>query len=412
MRRQLERQHAHWVSATHALLDLSRLAASTAWSGLGNDLGVELRRDLLLAVGRLRGQLDEIGGRLAGVSDEADMMPLQRDLVKFRRAYLRVETTLDFFGDAINSRTSEAMGGLLRACDVLATRSMEPLLLPLGRRVPRVLTWIDRGLGAAILKADLPLWDPQIRIGVAVVKVTRHNLLRPTALIHETGHQVAHVLGWTPQIKRVIEHAVVGDRQRALRWSSWASEIVADLYAFAHTGFAAVATLHDVVASESEIVTGLNELDPHPSGWLRVLLGCAMCRVSWGAGPWDVLERDWRNTYPLDGLPVAHRGILERAAVDVDPIARALLDAEYVALGRRRLAALVDPDRVSPRSLAELEKKAGAALFVSSQWVSQECLRLLALSGFKLATDPSSYGAATEQQRAWMEHLARLTQSA
>ena len=42
-----------------------------------------------------------------------------------------------------------------------ATKSMAPLLQPMGKSVPPVLTYIDKGLGASILKAGLRLWDGQ-----------------------------------------------------------------------------------------------------------------------------------------------------------------------------------------------------------------------------------------------------------
>ena len=84
---------------------------------------------------------------------------LQQRLLAFRRKFIRAETTLDFYADAINTRTSPHMAGLLRACDILAHRSMSPLLDQLGHTTPVVLTYIDKGLGASILKAGLRLWD-------------------------------------------------------------------------------------------------------------------------------------------------------------------------------------------------------------------------------------------------------------
>jgi hypothetical protein len=309
MRLQLERQLAHWTAATVALEDLSRLAAPAAWSALGNELGLELRRDLLAAVARLRRKLEALRAELAAARAEESLAAVARSVRGFRRDYLRVERTLDFFGDAINTRTSAELGGLLRACDALARQAMAQVLEPLGVRVPAVLTYVDHGLGAAVLKAELPLWDPATRLPVAAVKVTRHNLLRPTALLHEAGHQVAHLLRWTPELAQVLEAAVPADAARARRWSAWASEILGDLFAFVHTGYAAVATLHDVVASDAEQVTQLSALDPHPPGWLRVLLGCAMCRAAWGAGPWDALERDWRAGYPLTGVAPPRRAV-------------------------------------------------------------------------------------------------------
>jgi hypothetical protein len=37
---------------------------------------------------------------------------------------------------------------------------------------------------------------------VAAIKGTRHNLLRPSSVIHEAGHQLTHMLGWTDQLTR------------------------------------------------------------------------------------------------------------------------------------------------------------------------------------------------------------------
>ena len=48
---------------------------------------------------------------------------------------------------------------LLRACDTLAYRSMAQILDQIGQPTPAVLTYIDKGLGASILKAGLRLWD-------------------------------------------------------------------------------------------------------------------------------------------------------------------------------------------------------------------------------------------------------------
>src|SRR5206468_11458382 len=111
---------------------------------------------------------------------------------------------------------------LLRACDILCMKSMQELLQPLNKEVPAVLTYIDKGVGASILKAGLRLWDGNIS-PLAAIKITQHNLFRPTAIIHETGHQVAHILDWNEQLavalsKNLNHHPeVVG-----ISFSSWA----------------------------------------------------------------------------------------------------------------------------------------------------------------------------------------------
>ena len=162
---------------------------------------------------------------------------LRRRILRFRTRYLQVETALDFYWHAINSRTTPRLAALLRSCDILATRSMEDVLVPLRRDVPPVLTYVDKGLGASILRAGLRLWDGGSLSPAAAIKVTRQNLYRPTALIHETGHQVAHIVGWNDELAAAFARELRESAEVASAWSSWASEVAADTFAFAHTGY-------------------------------------------------------------------------------------------------------------------------------------------------------------------------------
>ena len=47
-------------------------------------------------------------------------------------------------------------------------------------------------------------------------------------------------------------------------FSGWSSEIAADAFAFAHTGFASVAALHGVVSGTPRAVFSYHQHDPHP----------------------------------------------------------------------------------------------------------------------------------------------------
>ena len=47
-----------------------------------------------------------------------------------------------------------------------------------------------RSVSSADLRAGIPLWDRAHPSPAAAIKLTRHNLSFPTALLHETGHQV------------------------------------------------------------------------------------------------------------------------------------------------------------------------------------------------------------------------------
>src|SRR5918994_7461833 len=262
---QLALQVAHWTRATARLQDLDDLAPPSAWSSLERYLGLSIRRYLSEVVAQLDREATLLQAALAAAFSAADLLSVRRQLLAYRKRYVRVETTLDFFADAINTRTNPRMAGYMRACDTLAHRSMTQLLDQLGKPTPVVLTYTDKGLGASIMKAGLRLWDDTSMNPVAAIKITRHNLLRPTALIHEAGHQVAHIAGWNEELASALG-AGLGDAPAGVAeaWASWASEIAADAFAFVHTGYASVAALHDVLAGEGTFVFQHAAADPHP----------------------------------------------------------------------------------------------------------------------------------------------------
>jgi hypothetical protein len=189
IRLQTDRQVAHWLLAA-SRLTLDDLASPDAWSQLEQYLGVSLRKHLQGVIDRLIRSADVLNSMNRSAQTPAELVELRRRLLAFRRQFLRAETTLDYFADAIATRTNARTAALLRACDSLAYRSMSQILDPIGKPTPVVMTYIDKGLGASILKAGLRLWDAGALSPVAAVKITRHNLLRPTAVIHEAGHRL------------------------------------------------------------------------------------------------------------------------------------------------------------------------------------------------------------------------------
>lgn len=344
--------------------------------------------------------------RLATARTTADLQAVRQSLVAVRQSFERAETVLDFYVDAVNSRTNPRLGALLRACDFLAERSMAAVLTQFGQKPPPVLTYIDKGMGASILRHGLRLWDPNSLSPAATIKITRHNLYRPTSLIHEAGHQVAFMLGWNGELAAALSRTLHRqDGETAQAWHGWASEIAADTYAFAHTGYAAVAALHDVLAADPGTVFRMLPGDPHPVAFARILLGTAMCRSWFGAGPWDDLEAAWVAAYPPDLAPAGVRDLLVRSARLVPLIADVCLRAPMRAFGGRPLAAVVDPCRVHPRALRGLAHQAGPALHTSPHWLRTESLRLLAWSGYRAATEPDRAGAIADEFESWMLRL-------
>jgi hypothetical protein len=408
---QTERQVAHWVLAASRLV-LDDLASPEAWRQLERYLGLSLRQHL----GRIIQRLRDEGAVLVALARVANtpfaQVELRRKLLLFRRRFLRTEMTLDFFADAINTRTSANIGSLLRACDTLAYRSMAQGLDPLSITVPPVLTFLDAGQGAAILKQGLRLWDGGEANPVAAIKIVRHNLLRPTALIHETGHQFAHLTNWNTELAQALSQGLAPAGDLAGIWASWASEIAADAFAFVTTGFASVAALHDVVAVEPGGVFRFTIGDPHPVSYLRVLLGVEMCRYFYADGIWDAMAAAWMSTYPTQSLPSAERSLLEGSLPLLRTVVRITLDTPTQAFKSRRLRELIQPERVSPSTLAELSLRIGPALFNSTHWIWTEPLRILALTGLMAAERPRELPEALALQEQAMVRLGGALQAA
>jgi hypothetical protein len=413
LRLQLARQVSHWTMAALRLGDLEDLASASAWNSLERYMGIVLRQNLSAAVDRLQRQAAALQTQLSSARTLDDIHQVQQQLLEFRQRYLRTETLLDFYADALNTRTSPNIATLLRACDVLARRSMSQLLDQLGQTTPPVLTYIDKGLGASILKAGLRLWDGKTESLTAAVKITRHNLYRPTALIHEAGHQIAHVIGWSEELAAVLDRELsVVSPEVAGMWASWSSEIAADTFAFAHTGYAAVSGLHTVLAGGAAIAFRYIPGDPHPTGYIRILLGTEMCRQCFGRGPWEDLERTWRQELDLARARPGVRELLQQSLPLLPKIAELALLKPMWAFRGDPLVALIDPRRVSPEALAQLEYQGGAALYTSHHWVWTEPIRLLALTGYRAATKNDRALEILQQQKDWMLRLGATLQAA
>ena len=288
-RNQLERQLSHWELASAELGNLAHTASPQAWASLERYVGVALRKNLKEAVDQLCKEAQVIRAMFRAGRTMQDLDRICGEIVAFRSRYLRTETLVDYYGHAVNTRTNPELSVNLRALDVLAMKSLAAVLEPLGKQVPPVLTYLDKGLGASILKAGLRLWDGSVST-VATVKVTYHNRRSPTALLHEVGHQAAHIFDWNTELSRLLSEGIrKHSATLADLWSAWASEIAADCVAFVHGGYGAVATLSDVVASDAPTVFRYLPGDPHPISYVRVLLGVEMCRRFYGRGAWDEL---------------------------------------------------------------------------------------------------------------------------
>ena len=402
----LNRQINHWSQAASRLSALDHLASGNAWHGIEEKLGKLLRQTLQKSIHHVSEYASQLKKQLEIAKDDsAALRNIKRNLIKLREQYLKAEETIHFYTVAVNSRTTPNIAALLRACDILCIKSMQELLQPLGKQVPYVLTYIDKGVGASILKAGLRLWDGNTS-PVAAIKVTQHNLFRPTAIIHETGHQVAHILSWNEELTVSLNNKLNNHPGIvAAAFSSWASEIAADAFAFVHTGYASVAALHDVVSGTPWSVFTYHQKDPHPVSYLRVLLNIEMCRQFYGAGPWDNLEISFKNDYDINLVNFSSIELIKPCVTALPDAVRVILKTPYHAFNNQSLAQMIPPERVSPQALQKLEYVAGPALYNSHAWLWKECIKILAINGYYIGIGQGDIAKLYKQQEEWMVRL-------
>ena len=121
VRIQVARQVAHWRAAVVALDDLDNFASPEAWSRLERYLGQSLRANLCERRRTPAAVKVTCWPPSCAPPRPADELELvRRHVVRFRRRFLRVETGLEFYGGAVNDRSSPKLGALLAACDILA----------------------------------------------------------------------------------------------------------------------------------------------------------------------------------------------------------------------------------------------------------------------------------------------------
>ena len=404
----LERQVAHWLAAARTFRDAEEFASLEAWRSIERDIGAPLRQQMHAVVEELVAFGDATARLVAAARrDPSTLGRASAAVQRFRRRYVQVDVTLDFLGDAVNSRTSPVLRAALSTLDRLAVASMAPVLQRANKPVPRAIVYQDKGTGASIYRAGVRLWAPGAVMPVAAIKIVRHNLYRPTSLFHETGHQVAHLTGWTTSVRDAIARALENDAELRAMWTPWASEIAADVYAFLHTGYASVAALYDVVG-EAATILRWPVGDPHPIGWLRTALGCAFARLCFGeAGPWVSLQRAMEAHHPITAADATLQPLLARSKAEIPRIATACLSAGVPALNGRPMTDVLDPARVSPAALAELERTAGAALWSSPHWRQAEGIRIVALAGLREAEKPETAPAWIDRARTWLTTQAR-----
>jgi hypothetical protein len=137
-----------------------------------------------------------------------------------------------------------------------------------------------------------------------------------------------------------------------------------------------------------------------------------MCRYFYGPGLWDNLALSWTALHPIEQVAPDTRRLLEDSVAILKTVVRLTLDTPMRAFNGRPLRALIQPERVSPAALSELNARIGPALFTSAHWLWTEPLRILALTGLQLASTPRNLKDILTLQEQSMLRLGGALQAA
>lgn len=408
LRSHVLRQINHWEGAAERLDDFEASATPEAWASLERYVGVTLRGGLKAAREQLKREATAVRASFNAARSASDLERVADQIALLRKRYLQTELLVDFYVAAVRARSNPEVGVQLRACDVMADRAVRGVLERLGLKVPPIMTYFTTGIGASILRIGTKLWDGSLS-PIAAIRLTYHNRFRTTSLFHECGHQVAGITGWNEEFARVIRlRTVTAGAEIADTVAGWASEMAADAFAFAHSGYAAVVALSDVVAGRGTEVFRFLAGDPHPISYVRVLLGVEMCRRFYGMGPWDELAAVWDELYSIRDAAAFSAAMVSAILPQLPGIVEVALLTPMQCFGGKKLAEVVDPQRASPGALREMERQAGGAAYTSSHWIWKECIRLTALTGLRYAAEPEKGPQVLKEQEDWMIRLGSM----
>ncbi len=358
----------------------------------------------------LKELLAEVKLRSRSVQTVEALCSLQSSLQDVRDRYLESEQVFDYYVDLLNTRSERNMGAIVRGCDVIAYASLQMGFRPLGLDVPTTVCYLDRGLGASILKAGIYLWDRQTN-PAAIIKVVRSAVPLPriSAILHECGHQAAHITSWNQEMAGLLRDTVLqagGSVDLGQLWASWASEVAADFWAIHQSNFASVVGLSEVVAGRPDRVFMMVPGDPHPMGYLRVLVGTTACRLAFGTGPWDDFARAWQRLYPLSFAGFDSAGVVSESIPLLEKICMAVSRTKMKAFRGNSLEQILPVAVSSPEQVKNMLNKDLSDFSADTETLAMR--PILALIGFRVI---HMFGGRpiewiSEKMRNWLASLS------
>jgi hypothetical protein len=305
---------------------------------------VALENSFSLRTIHLKRQLAQLRTQLAQPENQifANIPRIRFELERLRNEYLKSEMVYGFYLDLLHTRGVMGMGKILRGYDRLALDTLRLFLSPLRYNIPKVVVYLEQiGDGAAIMRADIALWD-RIRNPCAVIKVPQNSICTPrSSIFHEAGHQIGSITGLNREAANLLYNTVRaagGSIRLAQYWRLCATEIVADQVATQLTNWIGALTLYNIYSGSSGSSLGraarmfaIIPFDTHLMGYLRIRSNIASCRLALGRGPWDQLEKALEILNPPSLAPNYSRQTIMESLPILPNICRALSSTKFAS---------------------------------------------------------------------------------
>lgn len=311
-------------------------------AGISRAAALSIDRHLELRRGELRARIERYQSWLRGSGRRSTAAEAQRRYAFLRLKFNAVLTQLDIFADVLTQRCEHENGVWLAGLDAAADDALT--LRRQAFRPPPLVTYLDRGHGAAIRRARTRLPGGASN-PVAVIRIPRERMIGSgiaASLVHEVGHQGAALLDLVESLRPALRHEQElhwGERRLAWElWERWISESVADFWALAKLGVAATQGLMGVVSLPRAFVFRINTDDPHPFPWIRVKLSLAMGQALYPHRQWAELARLWEGFYPPSGLGERRQSIIRAAQSTLPRFVRMVINHRPDALGGKPLS--------------------------------------------------------------------------
>lgn len=302
--------------------------------------------------GRIRDFLRWLQGPEGRLSSPAEA---QNRFTLLRLRFNMLLSQFDLFADVITQRSEHETGVWLSGLDVVAADALS--LKGRYYEAPPLICYLDRGPGAAIRRARTRM-PGGTENPVGIIRVPRERMVGSgiaSSLVHEVGHQGAALLELVESLRPVLHGMQGGGGREAVVWSfweRWISEIVADFWSVAKIGIGSTFGLMAVVSLPRAFVFRLNEDDPHPTPWTRVLLSASIGEALYPHRQWKRIARLWESFYPLTNLDERTHSILSLLKRNIPALVAVLVNHRPKSLRGKSLIEAMDTKERQPARLA------------------------------------------------------------